>query len=164
MSRIKNCSHPCLPWIGTHLTMIYKKQDYNKLYTEDQRRDLIKHQESELLQQQHIKSKDDKISVNSKVANVNEIEPSEDIKNHLISFSKYRLLVDFVNDLLQYQSVPYKFRLHYLMRSFLNEDFENLSNKAGNNNNNNETTDIQNIETWLFDQSKLIEPSNDKLG
>jgi hypothetical protein len=168
LNRIKNCSNPCLPWIGTHLTMIYKKQDYNKLYTEDQRRDLLKHQELEQQKQQQ------NTTISARDVNLNESNESsnDELKSQLISFSKYRLLVEFVSDLLQYQSVPYKFRLHQRMRSFLNEDIDNYFDSAMNANLNslsfggigNNETATQSVETWLFDKSKLIEPNNDKMG
>lgn len=30
LERLKKCSPPCIPFIGTHLTMIYKKHEHNK--------------------------------------------------------------------------------------------------------------------------------------
>jgi hypothetical protein len=46
-------------------------------------------------------------------------------EKQLINFSKYRLLVEFVNDLLQYQNVTHSFKVNEKIRSFLLEDIEN---------------------------------------
>ena len=131
--------------------------------------------EKPLLEHYHyFKSEIGPFDFSARDVNLNESSESssDELKNQLISFSKYRLLVEFVSDLLQYQSVPYKFRLHQRMRSFLNEDIDNYFDSAMNANSNsfnfggigNNETATQSVETWLFDKSKLIEPNNDKMG
>lgn len=94
-------------------------------------------------------------------------------KIHLINFSKYRLLVEFVTDLLQYQNVSYKLRVHEKIRSFIIEDIENYFRTAQSaleskeeelNSTDTGSVDMINmtrpemVEAWLFARSKQIEP------
>ena len=79
LENLKKCNPPCVPFLGSHLTLILKKQEHNKLLKE---------------------------------------------QSNLINFSKYRLLVGFVTDLLQYQNISYRFRIHPQIRSFILKDIE----------------------------------------
>lgn len=173
LDRLKKCSPPCIPFIGIHLTIIYRTHEYNKLNIENQKLHILQQQQkfstnksSESSEQQQNQSND-------------ESSPSEQTEqsNNLINFSKYRLLVEFVNDLLQYQTVSYKFRVNEKIRSFLLEDIENYFEKAQHaletsdefKNSEAKTVDgltplspAQIVESWLFEKSRQIEPFDEK--
>lgn len=90
----------------------------------------------------------------------------------MINFAKYKLLVEFVTDLLQYQSASYKFRRHEQIRSYLLDDMENYFEKAQVEFNNrqgsqsvecdikNDSTPASIVDAWLFDRSKQLEPND----
>jgi hypothetical protein len=95
----------------------------------------------------------------------------------MINFAKYKLLFEFVTDLLQYQNVNYKFRRNDHIRMFLMEDIEAYFERAQHEHTNNTTssggggststlggedplTPAQIFEAWLFDRSRLLEPND----
>lgn len=90
--RLKKCSPPCLPFIGTHLTNIYRKHEFNKLNVENHKKQILVEVESQMERLQSIQ-------------NDTLVEEKKTEKKDMINFSKYRLLIEFVNDLLQYQNV-----------------------------------------------------------
>lgn len=95
MDRLKKCSPPCLPFIGKHLELIFKKHECNKLNSENHRMQITNEQRVRM----------EKLSATfTKKA---EDEPG------LINFSKYRLLIEFVSNLLQYQNVKYELWNNY---------------------------------------------------
>jgi hypothetical protein len=61
LDRFKKCSPPCIPFIGIHLSMIYRKNEHNKLNDENHKHNLM------LQQQQH------------RLKNINESEANQTI-------------------------------------------------------------------------------------
>ena len=168
LERIKKCNPPCVPFIGSHLTIILKTQEYNKLNDENHKLKIIMQQEQ--LKAEEALTNDSTISSKTKdLASVFSITA----KTHLINFSKYRLLVEFVTDLLQYQNMSYKLRIHDKIRSFIFGDIENYFRTAQSaleskeeelNSTDSGSVDMINmtrpemVEAWLFTRSKQIEP------
>ena len=164
LEKIKKCNPPCVPFIGSHLTIILKTQEYNKLNDEN-------HKMKIMMQQQQLRTvglpNTDAIPQSTP-----DIEFNTSFKNNLINFSKYRLLVEFVTDLLQYQNMNYKFNVHEKIRSFILEDIENYFKSAQESREDeSETSSVnaemiamsrpdaaQMVESWLFAKSKQIEP------
>lgn len=174
LERIKKCNPPCVPFIGSHLSIILKTQEYNKLNDENHKRKIIM-QQQQLKKEEALSNEDG--SESSAPANFSILA-----KTHLINFSKYRILVEFVNDLLQYQNMSYKYRVHEKIHSFILEDIENYFKAAQNaleskedefesklnftdtNSCSSEVINMsrpdpsQMVEAWLFARSKQIEP------
>lgn len=163
LERIKKCNPPCVPFIGSHLTIILKTQEYNKLNDENHKLKII-------MQQEQLKAEEALIN-DSKDSTTMTPVFSIAAKTHLINFSKYRLLVEFVTDLLQYQNMSYKLRIHEKIRSFIFEDIENYFRTAQSaleskeeELNSTDSVDMINmtrpemVEAWLFSRSKQIEP------
>lgn len=95
-------------------------------------------------------------------------DSSSEALPNLINFSKYRLLVDFVNDLLQYQSVSYKYRVNNNIRAYLLEDIENYFEAAkheleitSGTPDHSESKKIEDkVDTLLYNKSRQIEPND----
>jgi hypothetical protein len=95
-------------------------------------------------------------------------------KTHLINFSKYRLLVEFVTDLLQFQNISYKLRTHEKIRAFILEDIDNYFRSAQTaleareedqldsklNFSESRVCSAEMISSWLYVRSKQIEPKD----
>jgi hypothetical protein len=102
------------------------------------------------------------------------MDQNQSSSHNLINFSKYKLLFEFVTDLLQYQNVNYKFRRNDHIRMFLMEDieayFERAQHEYINSSSNTGSTSTlggedpltpaQIVEAWLFDRSRLLEPND----
>ena len=101
IDRLKKCSPPCLPWIGTHLTNIYRKHEFNKLNVENHKKQILVEVKSQMEKFQLAVQTSATDETSSSVVEEKKPENNAD----LINFSKYRLLIEFVNDLLQYQNV-----------------------------------------------------------
>lgn len=93
IDRLKKCSPPCLPFIGKHLELIFKKHESNKLNSDNHRKQISDEQKVRL----------------EKLFGSNETNKDIQTTNTpaLINFSKYRLLIEFVSNLLQHQNVRY---------------------------------------------------------
>lgn len=95
-------------------------------------------------------------------------DSSNEALPNLINFSKYRLLVEFVNDLLQYQSVSYKYRINNNIRAYLLEDIENyfeaakqeLEIKSGTPDHSESKKIEDKVDTLLYNKSRQIEPND----
>jgi hypothetical protein len=146
LERLRNSYPPCMPFIGSHLTNIYRKHEYNKLYY------------------------DQEPSYTSK-------SQSNTPNTSLIYFAKYRLIVEFINEVLQYQNASYKLRVHHKIRSFLVYDLDVYFERAHEkfkqesvlsaetllsqaHSNNPAKMIEQMVESHIYDLSKQVEPSN----
>ena len=123
MERLKKCSPPCLPFIGKHLELVFKKHECNKLNSENHRKQIWNEQ---------------RVKMEKLKGSTTPTTPTEELEEEaaaagnssLVNFSKYRLLIDFVSNLLQYQNVSYRFRINDRIRSFIFDDIENYIEEA----------------------------------
>jgi hypothetical protein len=81
----------------------------------------------------------------------------ERARTHLINFGKYRLIVDKVTELMNFQNIAYNFRVHDRIRSFIFEDIENSYRTAQNGR---QGSDKDAMYNWLYDRSEQIEPKD----
>lgn len=161
MERLKKCSPPCLPFIGKHLELVFKKHECNKLNSENHRKQIWNEQ---------------RVKMEKLKGSTTPTTPTEELEEEaaaagnpsLVNFSKYRLLIDFVSNLLQYQNVSYRFRINERIRSFILDDIENYIEEAKRSSSKAyddaaalgmSPPSIQDtIEAWLHEKSKQIEP------
>ena len=139
--RLKNCNPPCVPFIGAHLALIFKKHDYHELHEDKQQQHIQELQQLNASRCGSAGSNSGASSDGGGGGNLSSSSSSSSSESRtgtvqqpptLISFSKYRRLVDFVTELLQYQNISYKFRVHKQIRSFIHEDIELFIQKATN--------------------------------
>ena len=172
LEELKKCNPPCVPFIGIHLTIILKTYEYNKLNADKQKQKI---QELQLKQQQHNSTNNSSSSSSSPSLTPPPSPLLTTNNSQLINFAKYRLLVDFVTDLLQYQATTYKLHPHKRIQSFILEDIENYYHKATSEvvqqiNESILSDDLvkqdhaQLIAGWLDSKSKLIEPEKNKFN
>ncbi|RNA00409.1 son of sevenless -like protein [Brachionus plicatilis] len=156
--RLKKCSPPCIPFIGFHLSIIMKTHEWNKMNVQKQN-ECIADDQKKLSS-----SSDSKLDTSESSLS----DSSSESSPNLINFSKYRLLVEFVNDLLQYQSVSYKYRVNNNIRAYLLEDIENYFEAAKQEleatpgtPDHSESKKIEDkVDTLLYNKSRQIEPND----
>ena len=172
LEELKKCNPPCVPFIGTHLTIILKTYEYNKLNADKQKQQIQQLQ----LQQQSSSGGSSSSSTTTTPPPSPSLLSNSCSSSRLVNFAKYRLLVDFVTDLLQYQSTTYKLHPHKRIQSFIMEDIDNYYQKATSVNEiissgeassaiSEELVKVdqaQMIASWLDAKSKLIEPEKNK--
>jgi hypothetical protein len=148
--RLQKCNPPCVPFIGTHLTIILKTYEFNKIYDDKQKQHIsflqvrsdlrprkprffssnifpLKQQAKQNFESLEISS--DSESWIQQADDAHRTLSTSDSRS-LINFSKYRLLVDFVTNLLQYQYMSYRFHVHDKLRSFITEEIDNYFEKS----------------------------------
>lgn len=111
MERLKKCSPPCLPFIGKHLELIFKKHECNKLHSETHRKQIWNEQRARMERLQSVSAAAAEPPPPSPspstptISSLDQPASSSSSCPPLINFSKYRLLIEFVSNLLQYQNV-----------------------------------------------------------
>lgn len=78
---------------------------------------------------------------------------------HLIGFGNWRLIVDCVTELMNFQNISYNYRVHDKIRSFIFEDIGNMYRTAHNASETVES-DENAIANWLYERSLHIEPKD----
>jgi len=183
LEHIKKCNPPCVPFVGTHLTLILKKKEHTLLNDVNHKKQILKEQ------------KEQKEAASGSITNnslkINEETSSDNInvtfkQSNLINFSNYKVLVGFVTELLQYQNISYKFRIHEKIRTFILTDIEetfrlaedhfnkevknsmsdSISSSSDSSKSNeflflNRPDPSRMVEEWLFAKSKVIESSKE---
>lgn len=78
---------------------------------------------------------------------------------HLIGFGNWRLIVDCVTELMNFQNISYNYRVHDKIRSFIHEGIS-IMYAAAHNASDTVESDENAIANWLYDRSLHIEPKD----